>query len=36
MPLNSKILIVIEGVLRKKKCGTIIANKDSVLGNPLS
>jgi hypothetical protein len=26
---------VIEGILKKRKCGTQIAWKDSVLGNPL-
>jgi hypothetical protein len=34
--MNSKIIIVIEGVLKKRRCGTIVANKESILGNPIS
>jgi hypothetical protein len=29
-------VIVIEGILKKRRCGTLIAWKDSVLGNPMS
>ena len=34
--MNQKIIIVVEGVLKKRRCGNIIAQKDSVMGNPLS
>jgi hypothetical protein len=30
------VVIVIEGILKKRRCGTIVATKDSILGNPLT